>query len=213
MAERLNAPIPGHASNEGPNPEGDDPESRAVRKVGADGLAMLRYRAANGSAGALDELKRHGVSQKAPDAASIQTSKAPAKTKPKAVETVAVKPTTAELVAKAKADARAKVATVKASSAYKGREATARKLLLDGKQSAAEIIKTLSSEPLDVQLAAVERHLKAKAVDQVWSKAYGTQRAPNATVAKPERVSKASEYDDIWQRAYSKPKLAPANPS
>lgn len=145
-----------------------------------------------------------------PDA-SAQTAKAPAK--PMATAPVAPKATAAELVAKAKAEARATVVAVKASPAYKGREATARNLLLSGKHSAAEIIKTLAAEPLDVQMAAVERHLKAKAVDGVWSRAYGTQKAPKASQHKPEPVSKASEYDDIWERAYSKPKIAPGNPA
>ena len=119
-----------------------------------------------------------------------------------AVPVVPSKPTAAELVAKAKADARAKVASVTAASAYKGREATARKLLLDGKQSAAEIVKTLAASPTDAQLAAVDRHLKAKAADAVWARAYGLTTTPNASVVKPESTTGSSKYDDVWARAY-----------
>jgi hypothetical protein len=117
------------------------------------------------------------------------------------------KPTTAELVAKAKADARAKVATVKASAAYAGRESTARNLLLNSSQSAADIVKTLTKSPTDAQLAAVDRHLKAKATDALWSKAYGIQNATNAPDSKPE-----GKYDAMWAKAYAQPKLARSTP-
>lgn len=96
--------------------------------------------------------------------------------KPTAI--AAPKPTAAELIAKSKADARAKVATVKASSVYKGREATARKLLLTGKQSAAEIIKTLAASPTDAQLAAVNRHMEGKAADKAWTRAIWPHHRP-----------------------------------
>lgn len=132
----------------------------------------------------------------------------PATTKPKAVAPVAIKPTAAELVAKAKAEARAKVVAVKAASVYKGREATARKMLLSGKQSAAQIIKALASSPTDAQLAAVDRHMEGKAADKAWSRAYGLTSAPNATEGSPERQTGAAQYDELWTRARSRPPMA-----
>lgn len=114
-----------------------------------------------------------------PDA-SAQTAEGVAPAKAKAAAPVATpEPTAAALLVQAKADARAKVVAVKASSAYKCREVTARKLLLTGKHSAADITKTLASEPLDAQLAAVNRHLKAKAVNKVWQ---GNRSAVRATL-------------------------------
>jgi hypothetical protein len=118
------------------------------------------------------------------------------------------KPTAAELLAKAKSDARAKLATVKASSAYKGREAIARNLLLNSSHSAAEIVKTLAKSATDAQLNAVDKHLAAKATDAVWSKAYRVPEAPNAADKAPQSKTGASQYQELWARAYSRPKMA-----
>ncbi len=150
---------------------------------------------------------------------SAQTSKTVASAKPMAAAPVAPKPSAADIAFAAKTNAKYRHAKVMESPHVKGRERQAEAMLLASCTSGSKyaeaktIIDELARAPLDIQLAAVERHLKRKAVDQVWSRAYGNPKAPKASVAKPERVSKASDYDDIWTRAYAKPKLAPGNPA
>ncbi len=176
MSERLNAPIPGYTSNEGPKPEGDDPESRAIRKVGADGLAMLRYRAANGNAGALDELKRHGVSEKGPGIAAKARHKA-------VMASNAVK-------GKEKQAAELLLASCKSGSKF---------------ASADVIIAELGKLPTDAQLSAVDAHKKSVAAQKVWDRAAAIVAAERGRPL-PQSASEQSvtAKETVWDRAWAK---------
>ena len=142
--------------------------------------------------------------------ASAQTPPA----KPKAAAPVAPKPSAADIAFAAKTNAKYRHAKVMESPYVKGRERQAEAMLLASCTSGSKyaeaktIIDELARAPLDVQIAAVNAHLKAKAIDNVWARAYGLQTASNAPERKPEPKSKPSEHDAIWEKARTAPETA-----
>lgn len=145
-------------------------------------------------------------------ASSARTSTAPAK--PMAAAPVAPKPTAADIAFAAKTNAKYRHAKVMESPHVKGRECQAEAMLLASCTSGSKyaeaktIITALASSPLDAQLVAVERHLKAKAVNDTWARAYSIQSAQNAPEKKPEPKSKQSDHDATWEKARSAPDTA-----
>lgn len=117
-----------------------------------------------------------------PDA-STQTAKTTAPAKAKAAAPVAqpkvMPPTPAEASQVAATAAKARHKAVMASAPVKGREKQAGELLMASCKSGAKfataeaIITELGKLPFDNQLAAVDKHLRSKAAQRVWNKAYG----------------------------------------
>lgn len=179
LSERLNAPLPGEP--------------------------MYAEMSANEYPGAGSRSSR--------PAASPQTAKGPAKTKPAApvAQPKVTPPTPAEAAQIAASAAKARHKAVMASSAVQGREKQAGELLLascksDAKFATADaIIAQLAKLPFDNQLAAVDKHLRSKAAQRVWNKAYGIAEPKAENAAKPK-----SAAAKVWEKAYGIAEPEPA---
>lgn len=144
---------------------------------------------------------------------SGQSSKAAAPAKPTANTAIAAikptvapptPPTPAEAAQIAASAAKARHKAVMAAHNVKGRERQAGELLMasckDGSKfaSADAIIAELGRLPFDNQLAAVEKHLRSKAAQRVWNRAYGIDEPKATNAAKPK-----SAAENVWDRAYA----------
>lgn len=204
LAERLNDPLPGEPSYR----EGD-------------------YEAPRGNASSRLKAFRERPAGNATKADKPKASTAPV--------TPPTPPTPAEAAQKAAEAAKARHAAVMASAHVHGREKQASKFLMASCNASAEfrtstaIIAQLAKLPTDAQLAAVEKHLRSKAAQKVWNRAYGIDEPKAASAAKPmskaqavwakawgiaeqepKQASKGNAAESVWDRAYAKMERAKA---
>ena len=144
-----------------------------------------------------------------------------ATTAPKPTVAPPATPTPAQAAQAAATAAKARHKAVMASAPVKGREKQAGELLIASCKSGSKfgtaeaIITELGKLPFDNQLAAVEKHLKAKASADLWAKAYAktargqelARKAEPSTGPKPTEKP-MSKSEAMWAKAYAKIAMA-----
>lgn len=209
LTERLRAELPDGSSSRlaahriAHDAQLSTAEERAAKRIGSDAVAMLRQRATNGSAGALDELDRLGISAKAPTASSAK-AETPASEKALTKAPAASKAPIKSLAAQGADAANARILAVMNHTASAGKKKAAAHMLHFSKSSAAEIISKLETAETDASIEARE----------TWERVIAKQNAA-ITAINPDAVSAADNQpkpraptgdaiQDMWARAFVK---------
>lgn len=198
LSERLRAELPEGSSSRlaahriAHDSELTGAEARAAKRIGADAVAMLRKRAANGSTSALDELKRLDL----PATAPASSAKATASSAPVApVASTAPKAPAKSAKAIAMDAANARINAVFDHPASAGKKKAAGKLLHMTKASASEIITQLKTMEPDADREAKEN-------EEMWRRATAKANAMAGFRDEPAELENGAQVG--WAKVVAK---------